>query len=70
MKTTNEKEKWKPFGQFAEKYGLDQACLRKARQNGLPFRMRGKIYLYREKDIHDYYSGKIGNDTKRGGAKC
>lgn len=44
------------------KYNLDCGELKKMRENGLPYCKSGKSFLYREKDIHDYFSGKIGND--------
>lgn len=59
-------EIWLSAKDIYTKYDLDCHMLKSARENGLPFRAtpkRGRYY-YREKDIHDYYSGRIGNDVR------
>ena len=47
-----------------DKYALLDHDLRVARKNGLPFIMVKSTRYYNENDLHDYYSGKIGNDIK------
>lgn len=66
MRTKELPEKWIHSKDICTKYDLDCSELKQARENGLPFRMSpgGGRYYYRERDIHDYYSGRIGNDVK------
>jgi hypothetical protein len=45
--------------------GLKGSELVHAKKNGLPYTKRGNGHLYRLKDIHDYYSGRIGYDVER-----
>ena len=59
------KDEWKGQQYFLRKYAMEAASLRAARANGLPFKKYGRLYFYREKDINNYYAGKIGNDVKR-----
>ena len=58
---------WLPAKEISIKYDLDCHELKAARDNGLPFRAtpKGGRYYYREQDIHDYFSGRIGNDVKK-----
>lgn len=58
---------WMPAKDVYIKYDIDCHSLKAARDNGLPFRAapKSRRYYYREQDIHDYFSGKIGNDVKK-----
>lgn len=60
-------EIWMSAKDVYTKYDLDCHELKTARDNGLPFKAtpKGGRYYYRERDIHDYYSGRIGNDVKK-----
>ena len=49
---------------YLDKYALIGQDLRAARKNGLPFIMVKSTRYYNENDLHDYYSGRIGNDIK------
>ena len=49
---------------YLDKYALLDQDLRAARKNGLPFIMVKSTRYYNENDLHDYYSGRIGNDIK------
>ena len=51
-----------------DKYKLHGYMLTEARKNGLPYIKEGGKRYYREKDINDYYAGKIGYDVE--GAKA
>ena len=66
MNTKESAKAWLPAKDICAKYALDYRELRSARENGLPFRAtpKGGRYYYRESDIHDYYSGRIGNDVR------
>lgn len=48
------------YGYYNAKYDLTLSELKFARDDGLPSIKKGRNYLYREKDINDYYAGKIG----------
>lgn len=50
---------------YLDKYALLDQDLRVARANGLPFIMVKATRYYNETDLHDYYSGRIGNDVNR-----
>lgn len=57
---------WQKAVYFNKKYALYSAELKAARKNGLPYRKSpGGIYYYREKDINDYYAGRIGKDVEK-----
>ena len=58
----NNKFEWKNYGYFFLKYDISPYMFKKMRSNGFPFKKIGSRYYYREQDIHDYFSGKIGND--------
>lgn len=49
---------------YLDKYELLDQDLRVARNNGLPYIMLKSTRFYNETDLHDYYSGRIGNDIK------
>ena len=49
---------------YLAKYKLRVDALSVARSNGLPYIREGGKRYYREKDINDYYAGKIGYDVE------
>lgn len=50
---------------FKDKYGVKWCELVKALGNGLLFIRKSNQYYVCEKDFHDYYAGKIGNDVNQ-----
>ena len=59
-------DKWEylPASYYIKKYDLTQYALRQAEKNGLPcIKARGVSY-YNEREFHDYYAGRIGNDVE------
>lgn len=64
----DEKYEWKKQKYFTQKYGIDSKEFALLRRKGLPFKeLPNRVYekfIYREKDINDYFSGKIGIPDK------
>lgn len=64
----DEKYEWKKQKFFTQKYGIDSKEFALLRRRGLPFKeLPNRVYekfIYREKDINDYFSGKIGIPDK------
>ena len=64
----DEKYEWKKQKYFTQKYGIDSKEFALLRRRGLPFKeLPNRVYekfIYREKDINDYFSGKIGIPDK------
>lgn len=50
-------------GWFMKKYSIDTTSLKNARDNGLPFIVRERVYFYCERDFNDYFAGRIGRDV-------
>lgn len=64
----DEKYEWKKQKYFTLKYGIDGKEFAELRRKGLPYKeLPNRVYerfLYREKDINDYFSGKIGTPDR------